>query len=46
MEEPLEAPENQGMLTYTKNLSTYVSDLAATFLGFACDEEALALVLG
>ena len=34
------------MLTYTKKLATYVSDLAATFLGLARDAEASALVLG
>ena len=33
-------------MTYIKKLSTYVSDLAATVLGFACDAEASALVLG
>ena len=33
------------MLTYTKKLGTYVSDLVVTFLGFTCDVEASALVL-
>ena len=32
------------MLTYIKKLATYVSDIEATFLGFACDAEALDLV--
>ena len=34
------------MLTYIKKLATYVSDLSATFLGFAHDSEASDLVLG
>ena len=34
------------MLTYTKTLDTYVLDITATFLGFANDAEASALVLG
>ena len=34
------------MLTNIKKLATYVSDLAATFLGFAHDAEASDLVLG
>ena len=46
LEEPPEAPDDQGVLTYTKKLATYVSDLASIFLGFARDEEALDLVLG
>ena len=46
MEEPPEAPDNQGMLTYIKNPATYVSDLAATFLSFSRDVEALALEFG
>ena len=46
MEEPPEAPENQGVLIYTRKLATYVLDLAATFLGFARDAEASDLVLG
>ena len=46
LEEPPEAPNNQGMLTHIKKLATYVSDLAANFLGFACDAEASVLVLG
>ena len=46
LEEPQEAPDDQGVLNYTKNLSTYVSDIASTFLGFARDAEASDLVLG
>ena len=46
LEEPPVAPDDQGMLTYIKNLATYMSDLAVTFLGFARDAEASALVLG
>ena len=46
MEEPPEDPDNQGMLTYTNNLSNYMSDLASKFLGFSRDAEASALVLG
>ena len=46
LEETPEAPENQDILTYIKNLATYVSDLASTFLGFAHDTKASALVLG
>ena len=34
------------MLTYINNLATYMSDLVSTFLGFKCDTEASALVLG
>ena len=34
------------MLNYIKSLATYVLDLASTFLGFAHDAEASALVLG
>ena len=33
-------------MTYTKKLETHVSDLVATFLGFARDAEASDLVLG
>ena len=46
MEEKPEAPHNQGILTYIKKLATYVSGLAATFLGFAHDAESSALVFG
>ena len=46
LEEPSEAPYYQGVLTYTKNLSTYVLDLMGTFLVFAHDAEVPALVLG
>ena len=46
MEEPLEDPENQGMMTYIKGIVIYMSDLAATFLGFTRDAEASALGLG
>ena len=46
MEEPPEDLDNQGVLTYIKKLDTYVSDLADTFLGFACDLEDSALILG
>ena len=46
LEEPLETPNDQGMLTYIKKLATRMSDLVATFLGFAHDAEASALVLG
>ena len=46
LEESPEAPDNQGVMTYIKKLATYVYDLAATFLGFARDAEASALVLG
>ena len=34
------------MLTYTKILATYMSDLATTFLGFSFDAEASVLVMG
>ena len=34
------------MLTYIKTLATYISDLEATFFGFARGAEASALVLG
>ena len=40
LEEPPEAPYDQGMLTYTKKLATYVYELAVTLLGFARDAEA------
>ena len=40
LEEPPEALDNQGMLTYIKKLATYVSDLASNFLGFVRDAEA------
>ena len=46
LEEPPEAPEDKWVLTYINKLTTYVFDLAATFLGFARDAEASALVLG
>ena len=46
LEENQEAPDNQGMLTYIIKLATYISYLAATFLGFARDVEASDLVLG
>ena len=46
LEEPPEAPGNEGVLTYIKKLATYVSDLAVTLLGFARDAEAPDLVLG
>ena len=46
LEEPPEAPDNQGILTYIKKLATYVSDLAVTFLRFSRDVEFSALVLG
>ena len=45
LEEPLGYPDDQGFLTYIKNLAAYVWDLAAIFLGFARDAEASALVL-
>ena len=41
-----EDPGDQGVLTYIKKLSTYVSDTVATLLGFARDAEVSALVLG
>ena len=44
LEEPPEAPYDQGVLTYIKKLATYVSYLAATFLGFARYAEVSALV--
>ena len=46
LEEPPEDPDNQGMMTYIKKLAIYVSDLAASFFGFARYAEASALVLG
>ena len=46
MEEPPEAPDDQGVLTYTIKLDPFMSDLASTFLGFARYAEASALVLG
>ena len=45
LEEPPEGPDNQGVLTCIKKLATYMSDLAATFLGFTRDAEASALGL-
>ena len=46
MEEPPEAPYNQGVIIYVKKIATYVSDLAANLLGFARDREAPAELLG
>ena len=46
MEEPPEAPYDQGVLNYIKILATYMSYIAATLLGFARVAEASALVLG
>ena len=46
MEEPPQAPYDQGLLTNIKNLATYVLDPAANFLGFTRDAEVSALVLG
>ena len=46
MEDTPKALDDKGVLTYIKNLATYVSDLVATFLGFSRDAEASALVLG
>ena len=45
LEEPLEATDKQLILTYIKTFSTYVSDLAATLLGFAGNAEVSALLL-
>ena len=46
MEDTPKALDDKGVLTYIKNLATYVSDLVATFLGFSRDVEASDLVLG
>ena len=46
LEEPPEAPYDQGLLTYIKKLAAYVSDIAATLLGFVQDAEVSAEVLG
>ena len=37
LEEPLEDPDNQGLLTYIKKLVVYVSDIAATLLFISWD---------
>ena len=46
LEEPLEAPYYQGILTYIKNSATYMSDPAATLLYLGHDTESSTLVLG
>ena len=44
MEDTPKALDDKGVLTYIKNLATYVSDFVATFLVFARDVEASDLV--
>ena len=46
LEEPSEAPDDQGVLTYIKKLATYVYYFAATLLGFTNDAEASDLISG
>ena len=46
LEEPSEAPDDQGVLTYIKKLATYVYYFAATLLGFTHDAEASDLISG